>query len=74
MITEPIYLGAQELEWPSRDVLDCGKGGRLNPGLGRAFGGQFLERDLAESPNQATIGPAGETQWGGGGTESFSVN
>ena len=54
VITEPVCPGALELGWPFRDVIDCIKGGRDNLGPDGTLRGQFLEKDLAESPNQAT--------------------
>lgn len=74
MTTEPSYLGALQLGWPFRGVLNCGKGGGPHPGLGGALRGQFLEKYSAESPNQATLSPAGETRWGGAVLRASGVN
>lgn len=70
VIIEPICLEALVLGWPFRDVLDCGKGGRSSLGPGGALRGQLLGRELADSPNQATLSAAGET----GGRRASGLN
>lgn len=49
-------------------MLDGGQGARPTLGPGDACRGQFLERDLAESPNQAALTADMEDE---GGTEGF---
>lgn len=58
------------MRWPFRDILDRGKGIRPDFGPGDTLRGEFLERDLNDHPNRATLTAAEET----GGLRASGLN